>query len=212
MSRCLDIDPKRARLVLKKDIYGGLSTYDTPLLIPRGFVVSQTQGRIVQLDELNTEFSDSVTEAGGEKISVCLQCGTCTASCPINRFNETYNPRVILRAIFLGLKEKVFSNNIIWLCASCYSCTERCPRGVRPTEIIRVIRNLAVAEGQVHPFYKLQAEAISQFGRIFQADEFTDELRESVGLPSLPQVAVKEVSTILQRTDMKKILSSERSE
>ena len=173
--------------------------------------MSETQGRIVQLDKLNTEFSDAVAKAGGEKVNVCLQCGTCTASCPINRFDETYNPRLIVRAAVLGLKEKVFSN-MIWLCASCYSCTERCPRGVRPTEVIRVIRNLAVKEGHVHQFYKLQAEAITQFGRIFQADEFTDELRGSLGLPCLPQVDLKEVLTILQHTVIKKILTPERGE
>ena len=168
----------------------------------------ETRANVVKLDELNTEFSDAVAKAGGEKINICLQCGTCTASCPINRFDETYNPRLILRATFLGLKDKVLSNNMIWLCASCYSCTERCPRGIRPTEVIRAIRNLAVKEGKVHSFYKLQAEAISQFGRIFQADEFTDEQRRSLGLPNLSQVNLNEVSIILNRTDLKKILAA----
>ena len=165
--------------------------------------MSKTQGRIIRLDELNTEFSDAVAKAGGEKISICLQCGTCTASCPINRFDETYNPRLILRATFLGLKEKVFSNDMIWLCASCYSCTERCPRGVRPTEVIRVIRNLAVKEGKVHPFYKLQAEAITQFGRLYQEEEFINEMRSGIGLPPVLPVNLEEVTRILKVTKQK---------
>ena len=167
--------------------------------------MAKVEGHTWRLDEKSIKFSEEVIKAGGEKISICFQCGTCTATCPVRKFDETYNPRLIVRAAVLGLKEKVFSNNLIWLCASCYSCTERCPRGVAPTEIIRVIRNLAVKEGYVHQFYKLQAEAITQFGRLYQDEEFINEMRSDMMLPPVIPVNLEEVTKILHVTKQKGI-------
>lgn len=167
--------------------------------------MSKVKGGPWRLDGSSTKFSEEVIKAGGEKISICFQCGTCTATCPVRRFNEKYNPRLIVRAAVLGLIDKVFSNDMIWLCASCYSCTERCPRGVRPTEVIRVIRNLAVKEGKVHSFYKLQADAITQFGRLYQEEEFINDMRDSLGLSPVPPVNLEEVNKILQTTKQKRL-------
>jgi heterodisulfide reductase subunit C len=174
--------------------------------------MAEPKKRVVHLDELDLDFSEAVVKAGGEKLNLCFQCGTCTATCPISRFNENYNPRLILRAAVLGLTERIIPNDLIWLCTSCYSCTERCPRGVRPTDVIRAIRNLAIRRGHVEPFYKLQATAIVNSGRIFEDEEFINEMRDDVGLPPIPSVNLEEISKILQNTNVKKILTSEKGE
>jgi len=174
------------------------------------FLVTEAQESIVQLDETDAEFSEAVAKAEGKKINICFQCGTCTATCPIRRFDKTYNPRLILRETLLGLRKKVLSTNGIWLCASCYSCTQRCPRGVRPAEVIRAIRNLAVREGHIHPFYRMQGSAIATLGRIFGEDEFINEMRANMNLPPLPPVNRKEMSIILQDMEVNKILTTER--
>jgi len=170
--------------------------------------VAEAKERIVRLDELDMDFSDAVAKAGGEKINVCFQCGTCTASCPVSRVNETYNPRLILRAASLGLTKRVLPSDLIWLCAACYSCTERCPRDVRPTEVIRAIRNLAVKRGYVHPFFKMQAGAIVNFGRIYEEEEFINEMRADMGLPPIPPVNLEEVTKVLQHTKVKELLAA----
>lgn len=172
--------------------------------------MTEAQESIVRLDETDAEFSEAVAKADGKKISICFQCGTCTATCPIRRFDKTYNPRLILRETLLGLRKKVLSTDAIWLCAACYSCTERCPRGVRPAEVIRAVRNLAVREGHVHPFYKMQGSAIATFGRIFKEDEFINEMRAGIGLPPIPSVNLKEISTILRDMEVNKFLTAER--
>lgn len=82
--------------------------------------------------------------------------------------------------------------------------------GVRLTDVMRAIRNLAVKNGYVHPFFRMQVNVIAKFGRIFEAKERTHKRRARLGLPSLPPVDPKEVSTILGYTDIKTILTAKK--
>ncbi len=174
-------------------------------------MLSESRDGMVRLEELDNNFSKAAIKAGGKEICRCFQCGTCTASCPVRIFDEEYNPRLIIRAAVLGLK-RVLSSNLIWLCASCYSCTERCPRGVRPTEVIRVLRNLDVKEGYIHQFYRTQATAIVNNGRIWKEVEFVNEIREDMGLPAVPRVDMDEVAKMLNYTRVKELLDPEKGE
>lgn len=166
--------------------------------------MADVREHITKLDQVDTK----VLEAVGKKINLCLQCGTCTASCPVNRFTETFNPRLILRAAMLGLKKWTSSNDAIWSCLACYSCTERCPRDVDPTEIIRAIRNLSVKRGRIHPFFNTLTTTIANFGRIFDREDekLINEIRTDMRLPPIPPVDLKEVTKVLQYTNIKKLL------
>ena len=79
---------------------------------------------------------------GGEHILACIQCGTCTGSCPMAGAME-YPPRKIIAMIRAGLRDEVLSSSSMWFCLSCYMCTARCPRGVKPTEIAHALESLA---------------------------------------------------------------------
>jgi heterodisulfide reductase subunit C len=83
---------------------------------------------------------------GGEHILACIQCGTCTGSCPMASVME-YPPRKIIAMIRAGMREEVLSSNSMWFCLSCYMCTARCPRGVKPTEIAHALESLANQQG-----------------------------------------------------------------
>ncbi|MEM2673750.1 MAG: 4Fe-4S dicluster domain-containing protein, partial [Candidatus Bathyarchaeia archaeon] len=72
---------------------------------------------------------------GGENLLQCFQCGTCTSDCPVARFNDKYRPRDIIRMAQLGLKDKVLNSDFLWLCASCFTCTDRCPQGVEVASV-----------------------------------------------------------------------------
>jgi heterodisulfide reductase subunit C len=80
---------------------------------------------------------------GGEKIKECIQCGTCSASCPTS-YAMDYTPREVIAALRAGLLDRVLKSNTIWLCASCYYCTVRCPSGVKLTDIMYELKRLAV--------------------------------------------------------------------
>jgi heterodisulfide reductase subunit C len=62
---------------------------------------------------------------------------------------------------------------------------------------MRVLRNMAVEEGKINSFYKKVAEAIMQYGKIFDSPDFINEMRGDLGLPPV---------TSLDRTEIKKIL------
>ena len=127
-----------------------------------------------------------VQEPGAEGIRSCYACGTCTAGCPVRRVNPAYNPRKLIRMILLGMREEVLEGKEIWLCSSCYTCQERCPQGIRITDTIIVLRNMAVREGRTPSGVAMQAKLIKDQGRLYALDEFDDKKRKKAGLPSLP--------------------------
>lgn len=82
----------------------------------------------------------------GEKILTCMQCGVCAGSCPVSHEMD-YTPRELVRMVQLGLKNEILNSNTIWICTTCFSCSVRCPRGIRPTELMETLRPVAIAEG-----------------------------------------------------------------
>jgi heterodisulfide reductase subunit D len=88
-------------------------------------------------------FRKAVLEAPeGENLLGCLQCGTCTGSCP-NKFAWGLTPRHIVRLVQMGIKEKILTPEVLYYCSQCYSCIERCPMKLKPTEIMMLLRHIA---------------------------------------------------------------------
>ena len=77
----------------------------------------------------------------------CFSCGTCTASCPVSEIDDMFNPRLIIRQALLGMKKELLSSELLWYCAQCYTCFARCPQDVRFTDVMAVLRELAVEQG-----------------------------------------------------------------
>ncbi len=73
---------------------------------------------------------------GGDKLSLCMQCGVCSGSCPIGAQMD-HGPRKLFMMIRAGMKEEVLSSNTMWNCTSCYRCVVRCPRGIPVTYILQ---------------------------------------------------------------------------
>jgi heterodisulfide reductase subunit C len=118
-----------------------------------------------------------VLRAIWEKVSACMQCGTCTGSCP-NADAMDVTPRQLWRLVLLGLKEDLFKSRTFWLCSSCYYCTLRCPRGLPLTETIGALKRLAVAEGilidRKSPlFYRTFLETVRRYGRVREMEMMT---------------------------------------
>jgi quinone-modifying oxidoreductase subunit QmoC len=82
---------------------------------------------------------------GGEKLQECIQCGTCTAVCPMSAYMD-YTPRRMIAMTRAGCREDVLGSLAIWVCTSCYSCTVECPKRIPITEIIHGLRQIAVRE------------------------------------------------------------------
>lgn len=98
----------------------------------------------------------------------------------------------------LGLKDRVLNSDTLWLCAACFTCTDRCPQGVEVASVIRVFRNLAAEKGCVPQVFKDQAESLTQTGYAFKIPELRIKKRESQGLPPLPQGNPEAVRKVLK--------------
>jgi heterodisulfide reductase subunit C len=96
-----------------------------------------------KVHRVNSFIQEISSMPGGEKINLCIQCGTCSASCP-NANRMDYTPRELIAMARAGMREEVLSSNSMWLCLSCYMCTVRCPRGIVPTYIMHALEHLAM--------------------------------------------------------------------
>lgn len=87
-----------------------------------------------------------IRDLGGETISKCFQCGTCTASCPWTPMTG-YNMRKLMHMSQMGMEGIEES---LWQCSTCGLCTARCARSVETVEAIVAIRR-AFSEGGMLP-------------------------------------------------------------
>ncbi|MDZ7696847.1 MAG: 4Fe-4S dicluster domain-containing protein [Deltaproteobacteria bacterium] len=141
----------------------------------------------IDLNKVDPYFvRDLMNQPGGEEIEACFSCRTCAASCPIAAINDRFNPTRIIRMTLYGMKKEILSSDFIWLCSSCYACQERCPQGVSITDIMTLLKNMAVKEGYTPSGIKAQMDLIKGNGRIYPLDDFDNKKRGKAGLPPLP--------------------------
>ena len=98
---------------------------------------------------LDRAFIEQV-EPDWQKLLTCIQCGTCSASCPAAELMD-YAPRQLWQIIRLGMRELVMNSRTFWLCTQCYACQVRCPRGIEIAETMRNLREWAVAQSYEIP-------------------------------------------------------------
>lgn len=108
------------------------------------------------------EFVKKVEELSGQKLLSCYQCGKCTAGCPIS-FAMDIPPNQVVRLVQLGQEDEVLRCRTIWLCASCLTCSSRCPRGVKLPKIMEALRALVLRKGiDVTDIPKIPADVLAR--------------------------------------------------
>ena len=109
----------------------------------------------------------------GHKINLCLQCGTCTGSCPVS-YAMDITPRQTIALFRAGMLEDILHSRTIWICASCYSCTVRCPVGIKVTDTMYALKRLAMekkvypAKFAVHTLSKAFIDNVYKYGRNYE--------------------------------------------
>lgn len=169
--------------------------------------MTETTKEPIKASEIDPKFKYEISKMhGGEKLLRCFQCGTCTSDCPVARFSETYRPRQIIRMTQLGLKERVLNSDTLWLCAACFTCTDRCPQDVEVASVIRVLRNLAAEKGMVPLVFKEQACSILASGYAYKIPELRLKKRETQGLPPLPKGNAESIRKALSGVKFLKVI------
>ncbi len=122
-----------------------------------------------------SDFLKKIEEMTKQKVFDCYQCGKCSAGCPIS-FEMDYLPSVVIRMAQFGMEKEVLESRTIWLCASCETCTTRCPREIDIAALMDGFRILAVQQGvrarvrTVRLFNKLFLGIVRKYGRIFEGE------------------------------------------
>jgi len=126
---------------------------------------------VVEVARPRTFVDEVAAEPGGEKINECIQCGVCSGSCTTAEWWE-YPPREIIAMIRAGMKKEVLSSTSAFYCVSCYLCTVRCPRNIKPANLIHAVETIAEREGykprtRTLPLYRTLRDSIRR-GRIWE--------------------------------------------
>lgn len=87
---------------------------------------------------VNPEFLESMRLADDFDASACLNCGSCTALCPMG---VDLLPRLLFRYVLMGARDRVLENiPHIYSCLLCKMCEDNCPADVHIAENIRALR------------------------------------------------------------------------
>ncbi len=88
-------------------------------------------------------FSKKVAELSGVNLLSCYQCGKCSAGCP-SASSMDLIPSQVIKLAQLGLENRLEDSNTVWVCASCYTCSVRCPRGVDVAKVMEALRQITL--------------------------------------------------------------------
>ncbi len=89
------------------------------------------------------EFVQKLEELSGQKVHLCIQCGTCSGSCPMSNYMD-FSTRKVMHLAKLGLEELLSNLNTYWTCASCHTCTVRCVRGIDIAKVMETLRQMTL--------------------------------------------------------------------
>lgn len=110
----------------------------------------EIQRKVKYEEELDRSFLAEIKAMSGcDEIDRCIQCGTCSSSCPMSVYMD-YPPRKIIALIKHGFKEEALKSFTIWLCPSCYTCQVRCPAKIKITDVMYALKRKAI-ESKVYP-------------------------------------------------------------
>lgn len=133
--------------------------YQKPLLKAREAIAAEcdlmkSRDQAVTLAPGQEEFQGILLEsAQAGTFSACFGCQTCTNACPVVANYENpldvlgLVPHQIMYAAGLGIKDLALGSNMLWDCVTCYQCQEQCPQGVKVTEVLYELKNLAAQNG-----------------------------------------------------------------
>jgi len=126
----------------------------------------------------------------GRDLLNCFLCVKCTSGCTALKLLEL-KPHEIEKLVNLGFVDELASSDIIWTCATCLKCFQRCPQKASPYHVIIALRNLAVErEAKVPEAYMKAVSQILEGGLAEQVQKVTNMTmetcdRESLKLPKI---------------------------
>lgn len=155
------------------------------------------------------ETIELIIKNGGHGIRKCVQCGACSAVCPGVKAGFPLLCRALIRDLLNGRLEENIENSSSWGCQACNRCTEVCPQGVRPQEVVFAFRRYQANE------LAFSTSSVASQMNLYETGHavFTDPkaLRKKVGLAEEPptsafnEAAKQEIRTIIDNSPMSEL-------
>jgi heterodisulfide reductase subunit C/nitrate reductase gamma subunit len=112
--------------------------------------------KIIPLTPINKEFKNKAEiSSQATTFTYCYSCENCSTVCPVVENYENPQevlsllPHQIMRSLGLGLSDLALGSNMLWDCVTCYQCQEHCPQGVKVTDILYELKNMAIKEASL---------------------------------------------------------------
>ena len=109
--------------------------------------------KVIPLTPANKSFKERASlSQQANTYAYCYACENCTTVCPVVENYENPQeilgllPHQIMRSLGLGLRDLALGSNMLWDCVTCYQCQEHCPQGVKVTDVLYELKNMAVKE------------------------------------------------------------------
>lgn len=97
--------------------------------------------------QISPMLAQRIQESLDQNVYLCYQCVKCSSGCPLAEFFD-WQPNQVMRALQLGQEDIALEAQTPWLCASCQTCTTRCPQGLDIAAIMDFLTREALAQGK----------------------------------------------------------------
>ena len=116
-------------------------------------------------------------------ITQCVFCGKCSGSCPVGK-KSRLRVRNLIHDLYMG--KDVLYREELWFCTTCYTCVERCPKGVNTVDAILNLRNIAVRLKKYPKIHEMAINSIYDTGSGLPLSDDAIKIRTVIGLEKLP--------------------------
>ena len=127
---------------------------------------------LITPSQSSAELAEALDEAGLD-VRACFQCGRCSAGCRVAGYMDML-PMEMIRLCVWGQEEILLQSHTIWLCASCQTCTTRCPNAIDIAGVSDFLRARVLAQGRkpaeprIAAFHRSFLRSVRRWGRTYE--------------------------------------------